>query len=167
MAKIKLGGTVCDTNGSMPENGSQLHDYNFTRNNLTDFSLHELKGKKVILNIFPSVDTAVCAASVRTFNKEAAGLSNTVVVCISKDLPFAQARFCGAEGIENVITVSDFKDSTFARDMGLEIVDGAFSGLDARSIIVLDEDMKVSYTQLVEEIADEPDYAAAIAAAAD
>ena len=161
MAEITLGGTPCNTNGELPPAGKKISG-TFVKNDLTLLHLEDLKGKKVILNIFPSVDTAVCSASVRAFNKYAAELGNTEVVCISRDLPFAQARFCGAEGIENVITVSDFRSPEFAEELGLRIIDGGFKGLDARSVLVLDEEGKVTYTELVKEISDEPDYESAI-----
>ncbi|MCA6074828.1 thiol peroxidase [Fulvivirga sedimenti] len=162
MAQITLGGSVCHTSGELPSHGTHIKNYAFSQNNLQPFHLQDARGKRVILNIFPSIDTAVCATSVRTFNKEAANLDNTLVLCISKDLPFAQARFCGAEGIENVQTLSDFKDTSFSKDMGVLIEDGPFGGLDARAVIVLDEEMKVIHTELVSEIGHEPDYKAAM-----
>ena len=124
--------------------------------------MDELKGKKAILNIFPSLDTGICAASVRKFNAEAAALENAVVLCISRDLPFAHKRFCVAEGIENVITASDFRDGSFGKDYGLTITGGAFDGLHSRAVVVVDENGKVVYTEQVPEIVQEPDYAKAL-----
>ena len=164
MAKITLGGTATNTNGSLPAIGTKLNNYSFVKNDMKQVSLSEFKGKNLILNIFPSIDTSVCSASVRKFNKEASTMDNTAVLCISKDLPFALNRFCGAEGIENVTVASDFRTPQFAEDMGLLIVDGGFSGLDSRVIIVLDKDGKVKYTEQVPEIGQEPDYEAALAA---
>lgn len=164
MAKITLGGAPTNTSGDLPAIGSTLGTYNFTKHDMSPLDLSVLKGKKVVLNIFPSVDTGVCATSVRTFNQKATALDNTTVVCVSKDLPFALARFCGAEGIENVEVTSDFRVPEFAQENGVLITDGAFGGLDARAVIVLDEEGKVTYTELVSEIGNEPDYDAALAA---
>lgn len=164
MAKVTLGGTPVNTNGNFPVNGSELNNHALVKADLSSTSIDDYRGKKVILNIFPSVDTATCATSVRTFNKKASSLDNTVVLCISKDLPFAQARFCGAEGIENVTTLSDFRSAAFSEELGVLLVDGAFEGLDARAIVVLDENGIITHTELVPEIADEPNYEAAIAA---
>ncbi|WP_420386933.1 thiol peroxidase [Roseivirga sp.] len=164
MAKITLGGTETQTNGSLPAKGTALNNYTFVKNDMSPVNLSDFKGKNLILNIFPSIDTSVCSTSVRKFNEKAASMDNTVVMCISKDLPFALNRFCGAEGIDNVVVASDFRTPQFAEDMGLLIVDGAFNGLDSRVIIVLDADGKVSYTEQVPEIGQEPDYEAALAA---
>ncbi|NVK82897.1 MAG: thiol peroxidase [Cytophagia bacterium] len=163
MSKITLGGTETSTNGTLPEVGTTLNNYTFVKNDMSPVSLVEFKGKNLILNIFPSVDTSVCATSVRTFNKQASSLDNTAVLCISKDLPFALNRFCGAEGIENVTVASDFRTPQFAEDMGLKIIDGAFEGLDSRVIIVLDKDGKVKYTEQVPEVGQEPNYESALA----
>ena len=165
MADITLGGKPAKTNGELPSNGSVAPDFTLIKPDMTEVSLSDFKGKKVILNIFPSVDTGVCSASIRKFNQEAASLDNTVVLCISKDLPFAQKRFCGAEGIEDVITLSAFRDkTTFQEKYGVAILDGAFEGLNARAVVVVGEDGNVKYTQLVPEIGQEPDYESAIAA---
>jgi len=164
MAQITLGGTPTNTSGDLPAIGTELANYQFTQQDMAPLSIGSLQGKKVVLNIFPSIDTGVCATSVRTFNQRAASLDNTTVVCVSKDLPFALARFCGAEGIENVSVTTDFRVPEFAKDNGLLITDGAFAGLDARAIIVLDESGKVAYTELVPEVGQEPNYDAAIAA---
>ena len=130
--------------------------------NLGEISLANYAGQNVILNIFPSVDTATCATSVRTFNKLASELPNTKVLCISRDLPFAQKRFCGAEGIENVVNLSDFRDASFAKDYGVLLTDGALNGLHARAIVVIDDKGQVKHTELVSEIANEPNYDAAL-----
>lgn len=163
MARITIGGDPINTSGELPNNGTQLSNYAFAKNDLSSIELSEFTGKRVVLNIFPSIDTSVCATSVRTFNERVSALENTVVLSVSKDLPFALTRFCGAEGIENVITTSDFKTPDFAKDNGLLLIDGPFEGLNARTIIVLDEDRKVIYSELVPEIAQEPDYEAAVA----
>jgi thiol peroxidase len=164
MSKITLGGTPCNTIGNLPEIGSLARNFNLTRNDMSSIQLADLKGSKLILNIFPSIDTDTCAASVRTFNEKAAKLENTKIVCISRDLPFAQKRFCGAEGIDNVMTVSDFGKGSFGKEYGLEIVDGPFQYLHARAIVVLDENGVVRHTELVQEVANEPNYDAAISA---
>ena len=158
MAKITLKGTEINTNGTLPEVGSQATDFKMVAADLSIKSLADYKGSKLVLNIFPSLDTPTCAASVRHFNKAAGELENTKVLCISRDLPFAQARFCGAEGLDNVITLSDFQRGTFGQDYGLEIVEGPLAFLHSRVVIVLDEEGKVVYTQQVPEIVDEPNY---------
>ena len=157
MAEITLKGNKINTSGTLPEVGSQAIDFQLVANDLSVKSLADYKGKKVVLNIFPSLDTPTCAASVRRFNQEASNLKNTVVLCVSKDLPFAQARFCGAEGLDQVHTLSDFR-TDFGKDYGLEIVDGPLAGLESRAVILLDENGIVTYTQQVPEIVDEPDY---------
>jgi thioredoxin-dependent peroxiredoxin len=162
MATTALGGNPVNTVGDLPAVGS-TPSFSLTKQDLSDVTPGDLAGKKVILNIFPSVDTAVCATSVRTFNQRAAGLDNTVVLCVSEDLPFAQKRFCGAEGIENVETASAFR-SDFGQAFGLTIAEGRMKGLLARAVVVLDEQGKVTYTELVPEIAQEPNYDAALAA---
>jgi probable thiol peroxidase len=164
MAKTHFKGTEVHTNSNLPTVGSIAPDFTLVRGNLSDCSLSEFRGKKVIMNIFPSIDTGVCATSVRRFNKEAAALKDTVVLCISKDLPFAQGRFCGAEGIDNVVTLSDFRSNDFAEKYGVLLADGALKGLFARSVVVVDENGKVVYNQLVNEITEEPDYQAALKA---
>lgn len=164
MANITLGGNPTTTNGDLPQKGQELGDFTFTNNDMAEVSLSDYRGKKVILNIFPSVDTGVCATSIRKFNESAANLDNTVVLCISQDLPFAQKRFCGAEGIDNAITLSTFRNDNFAKQMGVAIEKGPFAGLLARSVVVLNEEGKVTYTQLVEEVGNEPDYESALKA---
>jgi len=165
MAKITLKGNPLHTVGELPKVGADVSDLKVTKSDLTDVGLRAFAGKQVVLNIFPSVDTSVCATSVRRFNQEAAGLANVIVLCVSMDLPFALNRFCGAEGIKNVQTASAFRHSEFGQKLGVRIIDGGMAGLLARSIVVLDGAGRVKYTQLVPEIAQEPDYAAALAAA--
>jgi thiol peroxidase len=162
MAQITLRGNPINTVGELPSVGSAAPGFSLTGADLGSVSKADFQGKSVLLNIFPSVDTPVCATSVRTFNERAAG-GGVSVVNVSKDLPFAQQRFCGAEGIENVTTASAFRDS-FGEDYGVTITDGPMAGLLARSIVVIGADGNVAYTELVPEIADEPDYDAALAA---
>lgn len=162
MAQTALGGNPVHTVGDLPAIGSSA-SFTLTKNDLSDLTPADLAGKKVVLNIFPSIDTQVCATSVRTFNQKAASLDNTVVVNVSADLPFAQTRFCAAEGIENVSNASTFR-SDFGTAWGLTLADGKLAGLLARAVVVLDESGTVTYTELVPEIAKEPDYDAAIAA---
>ena len=162
MANTAFKGTPVQTIGDLPAVGSQAPAFTLTDTGLADVTSESLAGRRVVLNIFPSVDTGVCAASVRRFNELAASLENTTVVCVSADLPFAMARFCGAEGIENVVSGSVFR-SDFGSDYGVTQIDGPLAGLLARSVVVLDESGKVIYTQVVPEITTEPDYDAAIA----
>lgn len=164
MSTIKFKGNDIHTSGTLPGVGQQAPDFTLTAGDLSDKKLADYKGKKVILNIFPSVDTGVCAASVRNFNKEAAGLQNTAVLCISKDLPFAQGRFCGAEGIENVTMLSDFRGN-FGKEYGLQMTDGPLNGLHSRAVIVVNAEGKIIYNEQVPEITQEPDYEAALSAA--
>ncbi len=164
MASITLGGAPATTVGELPASGNKAPDFTLTKSDLSDVSLNDYRGSKVILNIFPSVDTGTCAKSVRQFNKEASNLENTKVLCISKDLPFAQARFCGAEGIENVEMLSDYKTGSFGKEYGLAFADSAFETLHSRCIVVVDEEGTIKYTQQVAETADEPDYQAAMEA---
>ncbi|CCG53655.1 Thiol peroxidase [Flavobacterium indicum GPTSA100-9 = DSM 17447] len=158
MATVTLGGNPTHTNGELPTIGSKAPEFKLVDANLGEITLGSFAGQNVILNIFPSVDTATCATSVRTFNKLASELPNTKVLCISRDLPFAQKRFCGAEGIENVINLSDFRDASFAKDYGVLLTDGALNGLHARAIVVVDANGVVKHTELVSEIANEPNY---------
>lgn len=160
MAQITLGGNPIHTSGNLPEVGSTAPMFTLVDTGMKDVSLSDFSGRK-ILNIFPSIDTGVCAKSVRTFNELAAKLENVSVLCISNDLPFAMKRFCGAEGIENVTSLSGFR-SDFATAYGLRIEDGGFAGLMARAVVVLDENNKVIYEQLVPEIAQEPNYDGAL-----
>ena len=158
MAKITLQGNPFKTSGNLPEVGSKAKNFKLVSADLSTKKLKDFKGTKLVLNIFPSLDTGTCAASVRHFNKVAGELENTKVLCISRDLPFAQARFCGAEGLDNVITLSDYKRGKFGKKYGLEIVDGPLAKLHSRVVIILDEEAKVVYTQQVPEIVDEPNY---------
>jgi thiol peroxidase len=158
MAKITLKGNAINTSGELPKVGSLAKDFKLIATDLSTKTLNDFKGKNLVLNIFPSIDTGTCAASVRNFNKSAANLDNTSVLCISRDLPFAQARFCGAEGIENVFMLSDFNTGQFGKDYGLIIVDGPLAGLNSRSIVVINTDGKVIYTEQIAEIIEEPNY---------
>ena len=162
MASITLKGNAIHTIGNLPNIGAIASNFKLTAADLSTKSLSDYAGKKIILNIFPSVDTGTCASSVREFNKKATDLKNTVVLCISKDLPFAQARFCGAEGIKNVVMLSDFKDGNFGKSYELEIVNGPLANLHSRAIIIIDENGSVIYTEQVSEIANEPNYNAAL-----
>ena len=164
MAQITLEGNPLNTVGELPAVGSSAPAFSLTKTDLADASLSDYAGKKVILNIFPSIDTPVCADSTRRFNQEVSGLDNTVVLCISADLPFALGRFCGAEGLDDVISMSTFRSAGFGKDYGVEIADGVLSGLMSRAIVVVDEQGNVTYTEQVPEIAQEPDYDAAVAA---
>lgn len=151
------------TVGDLPTVGSAAPSFDLVGSDLSPVTSQDLAGRRIVLNIFPSVDTGVCAASVRRFNELAAGLENTTVLCVSADLPFAHARFCGAEGIENVVSASSFR-SAFGQDWGIQMTDGPLEGLLARAVVVVDAEGKVVHTQLVPEITDEPDYDAAVAA---
>jgi thiol peroxidase len=162
MAQTKLGENIVNTNGNLPAIGSSAPAFMLTGNDLKDVSSTEFAGKNLVLNIFPSIDTRVCAISVREFNTRASSLSDTVVLCISKDLPFAFRRFCGAEGISNVVTLSDFKNKEFSKNYGIEMIDGGMNGLFARAIVVIDKQGKVKHTELVPVIGQEPDYEAAL-----
>lgn len=164
MAQTKLGENTVNTNGNLPAIGSSAPEFILTGNDLKDVSSKEFSGKNIVMNIFPSIDTRVCALSVREFNKRASSLSNTVVLCISKDLPFAFKRFCGVEGISNVATLSDFKNKDFSKNYGVEMIDGGMTGLLARSIVVIDAQGKVKHTEIVPAIGQEPDYDAALKA---
>lgn len=164
MAAITLGGNPINTCGELPKIGSQFPNFKLVKNDLSIATLNDFEGSKVVLNIFPSIDTGTCATSVREFNSKASTLENTKVLCISRDLPFAQKRFCGAEGLENVVNLSDFREGKFGKENGLEIVDGPLAGLHSRVVIVLDEKGIVQYTEQVSEIANEPNYEAALKA---
>lgn len=164
MAKITFKGEPITTTGDLPEVGSLAPDFSLTKTDLSEITLKELKGKRVILNIFPSIDTDVCAATVRRFNEEASRLDNSVVLCVSMDLPFAHARFCGAEGLKDVIPASDFRSLAFGRDYGVRISDSPLRGLLSRAVVIIDEAGRVIYTEQVPEITKEPDYKSALAA---
>jgi thiol peroxidase len=163
MATTQLGDTTVNTVGELPTIGSQAPGFDLVDSKFQALTDAEVSGKRVVLNIFPSIDTGVCQASVRRFNELASGLDNTAVVCVSRDLPFAQARFCGAEGIEDVLVGSAFR-SSFGQDYGVAIDGGGWDQLFARAVVVLDTDHTVIYTQLTDAIGDEPDYDAAVAA---
>lgn len=162
MSQVTFKGSPVNTNGELPNIGEQAPDFSLTSGDLSQKSLKDFKGKRIILNIFPSVDTGTCAASVRAFNEIASTLPNSVVLCISRDLPFAQSRFCAGEGLENVITLSEYKDSSFSDAYGVRFSDGPLEGLLSRAVVVLDETGKVIYHEQVAETADEPNYEAAL-----
>lgn len=162
MGHITLRGNPVDTIGDLPAPGTKAPPFTLVKTDLTEVSLREFAGKRVVLNIFPSVDTPTCAMSVRTFNQEAGALRNTVVLCVSADLPFAMSRFCGAEGLENVVSGSMFRAPEFGRDYGVLITSGPLAGLLSRAVVVIDEGGRVIYNQQVPEIADEPDYQGAL-----
>ncbi|MDR3269633.1 MAG: thiol peroxidase [Tannerella sp.] len=163
MAEVTFKGTKNHTNGTLPAVGSLAPDFTGVKGDLSECSLSAFKGRKVVLNIFPSLDTAVCATSVRRFNKEAAAFRNTVILAISKDLPFAQGRFCTTEGIDKVVPVSAFRNATLEDNYGLLLMDGPLKGLLTRSVVVVDETGKIIYTELVPEITNEPCYEAVLA----
>ncbi|OWY37687.1 lipid hydroperoxide peroxidase [Xenophilus sp. AP218F] len=164
MATVTLRGNPVDVAGKLPAKGDKAPALQLTSGDLAEVTLEHFAGKRKILNIFPSVDTPTCAMSVRKFNEKAAGLADTVVLCVSADLPFAQKRFCGAEGIEGVVNLSTFRNPAFAEAYGVKLASGPLAGLTARAVVVLDADNQVLHSQLVAEIGDEPDYAAALAA---
>ncbi|MBP2832864.1 thiol peroxidase [Aquimarina sp. U1-2] len=162
MATITLKGNEIQTNGQLPEVGKKAPDFELVKGDLSTATLSNFQGSKVILNIFPSIDTGICAASARKFNQEASGLTNTKVLCISRDLPFAQERFCASEGLEDVINLSDFRTGQFGKDYGLEIVNGPLQGLHSRAVVVIDEKGTVLYNEQIPEITQEPNYARAL-----
>jgi thiol peroxidase len=164
MTTVTLQGKPIHVGGTLPKPGDSAPDFNLTNKTLADVSLKNYAGKKKVLNIVPSLDTPTCQKSTRVFNEKANALSNTVVLVIAADLPFAMSRFCGAEGLDNVITLSTFRGHDFHAKYGVDITDSVLKGLTARAVVVLDENNKVKYSQLVGEIADEPDYDAALAA---
>ena len=162
MAIIKLGGNNIETVGTLPKVGDTAPDFDLTTQDLSSKNLSTYKGSRVIMNIFPSIDTGICATSVRKFNEEASKLDNTKILCISKDLPFALKRFCAAEGIENLVMLSDFRNGNFGKNYGVEMTSGALQGLHSRAIVVLDKNGKVIHSQQVPEIGEEPDYLSAL-----
>ncbi len=164
MSQVTLGGNPITINGRFPQKGDNAPAFTMVAEDLSDVSLGSYAGKRKILNIFPSIDTPTCAMSVRQFNAKASALPNTVVLCISADLPFAQARFCGAEGLDQVATLSTLRGRDFLENYGVAIASGPLAGLTARAVVVLDENDKVIHSELVPEIKQEPDYAAALAA---
>lgn len=163
MANITFKGEAITTAGSIPQKGDKAPDFKLTNGSLQDVGFDAYAGKRLVLNIFPSIDTGTCAASVRRFNQEAANLSNTIVLNISKDLPFAQKRFCAAEGIENVENLSQYKDNNFSEAYGVDMQEGALNGLMSRAVVVVDESRTVVHSEQVPEIIIEPDYDAALA----
>lgn len=162
MATVYFNGTPVEVYGELPVVGAIAPEFHLTSNSLTDISRADFPGKRLVLNIFPSLDTDVCAASVRRFNQEASKLDNVAVICVSEDLPFAMGRFCTINGLENVVPASAFRSPEFPKDYGVMMVDGPLKGLLARAVVVLDEDARVIYRELVEEITHEPDYEAAV-----
>jgi len=164
MAKLKLKGNPINTNAALPRLGSKAKDFLLTANDLHDVSLKDYQGKRILLSVYPSIDTGVCAMSVRKFNAEAAKVKNAVVLGVSRDLPFALGRFCGAEGIEKVFTLSELRNREFGKAYGLEIIDGPMAGLLARAVFVISEEGKIVYRELVDDITHEPDYKAALRA---
>lgn len=164
MSTVTFQGNPVQINGAVPQAGSQAPEFALTAGDLSELTLASLKGKKVVLNIFPSIDTPTCAQSVRTFNEKAAQLENTVVVCVSADLPFAAGRFCEVEGIEGVQHASTFRSPTFAASYGVEIPEGALAGLTTRAVVCINEEGLVTHSELVAEITEEPNYQAALAA---
>ncbi|MGB2832589.1 MAG: thiol peroxidase [Methylotenera sp.] len=161
---VNLKGNPVAIGGSFPQKGQSVPDFQLADAKRNLLSLEAFTGKRKVLNIFPSIDTPTCATSVRTFNQKASGMKNTAVLCISADLPFAQSRFCGAEGIENVVTLSTFRDTAkFSKDYGVQILDSSLAGLTTRAVVVLDENNKVLHSELVAEITEEPNYDAALA----
>ena len=164
MAQVSLQGNPCNTNGDLPAVGSDAPAFTLSNGDLQDVTLADFAGRKKLLNIVPSLDTPVCATSTRKFNEHASSHDDAVMLVISADLPFAMGRFCGAEGIENVVPLSMMRSRNFAKDYGVLMTDGPLAGITARAVVVLDANDKVVYTELVPEIADEPNYAAALAA---
>jgi len=163
---VTLGGNAVQVEGNFPQKGQAAPSFTLVAKDLADTPLASFAGKRKVLNIFPSIDTPTCATSVRKFNQSASGLANTVVLCISADLPFAQNRFCGAEGLNNVVNLSTLRGAAFLKDYGVALASGPLAGLAARAVVVLDESDKVLHAELVPEIKNEPDYAAALAALA-
>ena len=163
MAQITLKGNPIHTNGELPAVGTAAPSFTLTRKDLSEISLGDFKGQRIVLNIFPSIDTPTCATSVRTFNARASQAANTVVLCVSPDLPFAAGRFCAAEGLDKVVPASAFRNLEFGQAYGVTVIDGPLRGLLARSVVVINEAGKVVYTQLVAETASEPNYDAALA----
>jgi thioredoxin-dependent peroxiredoxin len=164
MAKITFKGNPVNTSGNLPAKGTKAPEFTLVRSDLSTLSLSELKGKKLLLNIFPSLETSVCSAALHKFNKIASEKQNATVLAISKDLPMAHARFCSTEGINNLVTLSGYRDSAFGKAYGVDTLDGPFAGLYARSVVIVDEKGMVTYNQLVPETAEEPDYDSALAA---
>lgn len=163
MSQVTFKGNPVQIKGNLPSVGSKAPNFALTAGDLSTKQLSDFSGKRIIFNIFPSIDTGTCAASVRAFNQKAAALENTVVLCISKDLPFAQGRFCAAEGIENVVVLSEYKDAAFSDPYGVKFSDGPLEGLLSRAVVVVDEKGDIVYTEQVAEVTEEPNYDAALA----
>jgi len=163
MANITLKGNAVHTVGTLPAKGTTAPDFKITKTDLSETTLADYSGKRVVLNIFPSIDTSTCATSVRQFNAKAQSMKNTVVLCVSMDLPFAHSRFCGAEGLKDVVSASVFRSPEFGKSYGVTIADGALAGLLSRAVVIIDENKKVIYTEQVPEITQEPDYEKALA----
>ncbi|WP_339918223.1 thiol peroxidase [Yeosuana marina] len=164
MATVTLKGNAIETSGNLPKVGTTAPDFKLTATDLSTKTLSDFKGSKIVLNIFPSIDTGTCAQSVRQFNKEASELKDTKVLCISKDLPFAHSRFCGAEGLDNVISLSDYKDGSFGKTYGVDFITGPLEALLSRSVVVINENGVITYTEQVSETVNEPNYSAALEA---
>jgi len=162
MATITLKGNPINTIGNLPEIGSMAPDFNLTTTDLSDISLKNFAGKRIVLNIFPSLDTGICAMSVRTFNAKVGSLDNAVIICVSLDTPFAHKRFCTTEGLDNVISAAELRDRNFGIDYGVRIIDGPMAGLFSRAVVVVDTDGRVIYAEQVPEIVQEPNYEAAL-----
>ena len=163
MANITLKGNPVKTIGNLPGKGTAAPEFKITKTDLSETQISDYAGKRVVLNIFPSIDTGTCAASVRQFNAKAQNMKNTVVLCVSMDLPFAHSRFCGAEGLNNVVSASVFRSPEFGKNYGVTITDGPLAGLLSRAVVIIDENKKVIYTEQVPEITQEPDYDKALA----
>lgn len=163
MSSTQLKGTPVELHGHFPQPGETAPDFSLVKTDLSKISLEDFAGRKLVLNIFPSIDTPTCATSVRRFNEAASALANVTVLCVSRDLPFAHARFCGSEGLQNVTSASEFASTTFSSDYGVLITNSVLAGLMARAVLVIDEQGQVIYSEMVSEIANEPDYAAALA----
>ena len=164
MATVTLKGNTIETSGNLPKIGSKAPDFKLTATDLSTKTLSDFKGHQLVLNIFPSIDTGTCAQSVRQFNKDASELKNTKVLCISKDLPFAHSRFCGAEGLNNVVSLSDYKEGSFGKTYGVDFITGPLESLLSRSVVVIDEQGIITHTEQVSETVNEPDYSAALKA---
>lgn len=158
METVFFKGTPCQTYGTVPVAGDKAPDFRLTDKDLKEITMSDFAGKRIVLNIFPSLDTPVCASSVRNFNKIASEFADTAVICVSKDLPFAMSRFCTLEGLDGVTAASAFRSPEFCRDYGIELVDGPLAGLLARAVLIIDENHNIIYSDLVSEITDEPDY---------
>ncbi|AXT19811.1 thiol peroxidase [Flavobacteriaceae bacterium AU392] len=158
MAKLTLGGTPVETSGELPKVGTVAPDFKLTAVDLSTKTLKDYAGKNIVLNIYPSIDTSTCATSARKFNEAASAMENTVILCISRDLPFAQSRYCSSEGLENIINLADYKDNLFSKAYGVNFIDGPFETLHSRCIVVINSEGIITHTEQVQEIANEPNY---------